>query len=83
MNAMITDVGANLCTLSPSAMIICDIINNVTARRVWQKNGVTLSTTDSKITVTPSDNDDRYTCIVTNDCSSDTATTTVFSKPVE
>ena len=62
-------------------MLTCHILNNIQATRTWRKNGVVQSETGEVLTITPpTDTDDTYTCTVMNDCGTDTASTTVFSK---
>ena len=78
----IVDVGGDAYLDSGTLMIICDVITGVSnLTRQWYRDGVLQSETEHEYIVsTNSKKGTNYTCVVSNQCGKDSATTIVRSK---
>ena len=73
------DIGGNAC-LGCGLVIICDVIIGETAIITWYRDGQQLTERGRKLTLSADDQGTNYTCVATNQCGSDRATTIVSSK---
>ena len=80
-NTVMVDIGGNAC-LDSGLMIICDIIIGENAIRTWYRDGQQLTERGRKLTLSADDRGTNYTCVATNQCGSDRATTIVSSKSI-
>ena len=77
--ASTVDIGTDACTSGDSVQIRCNLAGNLNLPRRWSRNGTALAETGSTLTV-PRGTTGVYRCEVSNDCDTDSATTTVRSK---
>ena len=78
----IVDVGGDAYLDSGTLMIICDMVTGVSnITRQWYRDGVLQSEIGHKLTVSANSTKyTNYTCVVSNQCGKDSATTIVRSK---
>ena len=78
----IVDVGGDAYLDSGTLMIICDVVTGVSnVTRQWYRDGVLQSETGHKLTVSANNTKGtNYTCVTSNQCGKDSATTIVRSK---
>ena len=76
------DVGGDAYLGSGTLMIICDVVTGVSnVTRQWYRDGVLQSETGRKLTISANNKKGgNYTCVVSNQCGEDSATTIVRSK---
>ena len=76
------DVGGDAYLDSGTLMIICDVVTSVgNVTRQWYRDGVLQSEIGHKLTVSANNtNGTNYTCVTSNQCGKDSATTIVRSK---
>ena len=79
-NKNIVDIGGNACLDTSTLMIIFELLAGSGVTRQWYRDGVLQSETGTKLTVSANDKDTNYTCVVSNQCGEDSATTIVRSK---
>ena len=78
-NTVMVDIGGNGC-LDSGLLIICDITIGENAIRTWYRDGRQLNERGRKLTSSANYRSTNYTCVVTNQCGSDRATTIISSK---
>ena len=77
----IVEVGGYACLDSGTLTIMCDVVIGVSnVNRQWYRDGILQSETGCNLTVSASNKGTNYTCIVSNQCGEDRATTIVRSK---
>ena len=75
-------VGGDTYLDSGTLMIICDVVTGVSnVTKQWYRDGVLQSEIGTKLTISTNNiKDTNYTCVVSNQCGEDSATTIVRSK---
>ena len=79
-NRIMVDVGGDACLDSSTLMIICELSAGSGITRQWYRNEVLHSQSRTKLTISANDEGTNYTCVVSNQCGEDSATTIVRSK---
>ena len=74
------DVGGDACLENGTLMIICELSTGSGVTRQWYRDGVLQSETGTKLTISANNKGTNYTCVVSNQCGEDSATTVVRSK---
>ena len=75
------DVGGDACLYSETLMIICELLAGSGVTRQWYRDGVLQSETGTKLTISANNiKGTNYTCVASNQCGKDSATTIVRSK---
>ena len=79
-NRNMVDVGGDACLNSETLMIMCELLAGSGITRQWYRDGVLQSETGHKLTISANNKGTNYTCVVSNQCGEDRATTIMRSK---